>query len=178
MFSSNCCFLTCIQVSQEAGQVVWYSHLLKNFPVYCDPHSQRLFLVNEAVEVPLEFPCFLYDPVDVGNLISDSSAFSKPHLYIWKFTIYIFLKPILKDFEHYLPSMRNEHNCVVAWSSLKFLWHYSSLGLEWKLSLSSPVAMAEFSRFADISSAALSQHHLLEFEIVELEFHHLHQLCS
>ena len=83
MASSNCCFLTCKQVSQEIDKVVWYSQLLKNFPVCCDLHSQRLSIVNKAeVDVFLEFPYFLYDPVNVGNLISGFSAFSESSLYI------------------------------------------------------------------------------------------------
>ena len=83
MSSPNCCFLTCIQISQESGQVVWYSHLLMNFPVCCDLHSQGFSVVNEAeVDVFLEFSCFFYDPTDVGNLISGSSAFSKSSLNI------------------------------------------------------------------------------------------------
>ena len=69
----------------------------------------------------MEFPCFLYDPVNVGNLISGSSAFSKPSLYIWKFSVHILLKPSLKDFEHNLTSMWNECNCLVV-----ELWHCSS----------------------------------------------------
>ena len=79
MSSSNCCFLTCIQVLQEAGKVVWYSHLLKNFPQFVVIYIVKDFsIVNEAeVDVSLEFSCFLYDPTDVGNLISGSSAFSK-----------------------------------------------------------------------------------------------------
>ena len=78
MSSSNCCFLTCIQVSQEADQVVWYSHLLKNIPQFVVIHTVRGFsVVNEAeVDVFLEFFCFFCDPLDVGNLIS-GSAFSK-----------------------------------------------------------------------------------------------------
>ena len=73
-----CYFLTRIQISQEAGKVVWYSHLFKDFPVCCDSHK-GFHVVNEAeVDVFLKFPCFLYDPVNAGNLISDSSAFSKP----------------------------------------------------------------------------------------------------
>ena len=63
------------------------------------------------------------------------------------------------------------------YGSLNNYWHWSSLGLEWKLTFSSPVATAEFSQFADILSAALEQHHLLGFEIAQLEFHHLHELC-
>ena len=80
MSSPNCCFLTCIQVSQEACKVVWYSHLLKNFPQFVVIHIVKdLTIVNEAgVDVYLEFPCFFYDPMDVGNLISDSCAFSNP----------------------------------------------------------------------------------------------------
>ena len=101
-----CCFLTCIQVSQEAGQVVWYSHLLKDFPVCGDPHSQRLWLVNKAeIDVFLELSCFFHDPADVGNLISGSLAFSKTSLNIWKFTVHLLLKPGLEDFEHYFTSM-------------------------------------------------------------------------
>ena len=76
MSGSNCC-LICIQVLQEAGKVVWYSHLLKNFPQLVVIYTVKGFgIVNEA-EVFLEFSCFLDDPVDVGNLISGSSAFSK-----------------------------------------------------------------------------------------------------
>ena len=96
---SICCFLTCIQVSQEAGKVIWYSHLLKNFPQFVVIHAVKGFsIVNEAVvDVFLEFPCFLYDPLDVGSLISGSSVFSKPSLYIWKFSVHILLKLDLKD---------------------------------------------------------------------------------
>ena len=85
--------------------MVWYSHLFKNFPVSCDPHSQRLSVGNEAeVDVFLELPCFLYDPTNAGNLISVSSASLKPSLYIWKFWVYVLLKPSLKDFENNVAS--------------------------------------------------------------------------
>ena len=82
MSSSNCCFLTCIQVSQEAGKVVWYFHLLKNFPQFVVIHTVKGFsIVNEAwLDVFLEFFCFFYEPIDVSNLISGSSAFSKSSL--------------------------------------------------------------------------------------------------
>ena len=78
MSGSNCCFLTCIQVFQEAGKVVWYSHLFKNFLQFVVIHTVKGFsIVNEAeVDVSLEFPCFLYDPADGANLISGSSIFS------------------------------------------------------------------------------------------------------
>ena len=80
--------------------MVWYSHLFKNFPQFVVVHSVKGFrVVNKAVDVFLEFPCFFYDPVDVGNLLSGSSAFSKSILYIWKFSVHILLKASLKDFE-------------------------------------------------------------------------------
>ena len=87
--------------------MVWYCHLLKNFPQFVVIHTVKRFaIVNEAeVDVSLEFPCFFYDPMDVGNLISGSSAFSKTSLNIWKFMVHILLKPGLEDFEHYFASM-------------------------------------------------------------------------
>ena len=84
MSSSNCCFLTCIQISQEAGLVVWYSHLFQNFPQFIVIHTVKGFgIVNKAeIDVLLELSCFFDDPADVGNLISGSSAFSKTSLNI------------------------------------------------------------------------------------------------
>ena len=118
MSSSNCCFLTCIQISWEAGQVVWYCHLLKNFPQFVVIHIVKDFnIVNEAeVDVSLELSCFFYDPVDVGNLTSGSSAFSKSSLNVWKFLVHILLKPSLENFEHYFASKWNECNCTVVWT--------------------------------------------------------------
>ena len=87
MSSSNCCFLTCIQISQEAGQVVWYSHLFKSFPQFVVTHTVKGFgIVNKAeVDVFLELSCFLDD----GNLISGFSTFSKSSLNIWKFMVHV-----------------------------------------------------------------------------------------
>ena len=114
MSSSNCCFLTWTQISQKADKVVWYSHLFKNLPQFIMIHTLKDFsVVSEAVDVFLIFPCFFYDPRDVGNLISGSSAFSKSSLYIWKFLVHVLLKSSLKDFEHYLASMWNKCNCVL-----------------------------------------------------------------
>ena len=115
MFSSYCCFLTCIQISQEVGQVVWYSHLLKNFPQFIVIHTVKGFgIVNNAeIDVFLEFSCFFDDPEDVGNLISGSSAFSKTSLNIWKFMVHMLLKPDLENFEHYFASIWDECNCAV-----------------------------------------------------------------
>ena len=113
MSSSSYCFLIGIHVSQEAGKVVWYSHPLKNFPVCRDPHK-GFSTVNEAEgDVFLEFPCFLYDSENVGNLISGSPAFSKPSLDIWKFLIHIILKPSMQHFRHDLSSLGGECNCLM-----------------------------------------------------------------
>ena len=119
MSSSNFCFLTCIQVSQEAGKVVWYSHLFKNFP--------QFGIVNETeVDVLLEFSCFFYDPVDVGNLISGSSAFLNPACtsgysgltYCWS---------NWKDFEQYFATMWNECSCAVIWTffDISLIWYWN-----------------------------------------------------
>ena len=96
----NCCFLTCIQVSQEAGKVVWYSHLFQNFPQFIVIHTVKsISIVNRAeIDVFLELCCFLNDPADVGNWIFGSSVFYKSSLNIWKFTIHIPLKPGLENF--------------------------------------------------------------------------------
>ena len=107
MSSSNCCFLTCIQVSQEAGQVIWNFHFFQNFPQFVVIHTVKGFgVVNKAeVDIFLELFCFFDDPVDVDNLIFGSSAFSQTSLNIWKFTVHILLKPGLENFEHYFTSV-------------------------------------------------------------------------
>src|SRR5574337_1312990 len=107
MSSSNCCFLTCIQISQEADQVVWYFHVFQNFPQLIVIHTVKGFgIVNKAeIVVFQELSCFFNDPADVGNLISGSSAFSKTSLNIWKFTVHVLLKPGLENFELYFTSV-------------------------------------------------------------------------
>ena len=107
MSGTNCCFFTFIQVSQEADKVVWYSHLLKNFVQFVVIYTVKGFgIVNKAeIDVFLELSCFFYDPTDVDNLISGSSAFSKTSLNIRKFTVHILLKPGLENFEHYFASV-------------------------------------------------------------------------
>ena len=114
-------------------------------------HTVKGFgVVNKAkVNAFLELSCFFYDPTDVGNLISGSSAFSKSSLNIWNFSVHVLLKPSLENIEHYFASM-----WVQLCGSLNILWHCFSLGLEWKLTSSTPVATAEFSKFAGILSAA------------------------
>ena len=141
---------------------------LKEFStVCCDPHK-GFGIVNKAeIAVFLELSLFFYDPTDVGHLISCSSVFSKYSLSIWKFTVHILLKPGLDNFEQYFASMWDERNCAVVWTffGIAFLWDWN------ENTFSSPVATEEFSKFAGILSAALSQHHLLGFERAQLEFH-------
>ena len=105
--SSNCCFLTCIQVSQETGKMVWYSRLFQNFQQFIVIHTVKGFrVVNEAeVDVFLEFSCFFYDPTGVGNLISGSSDFSKFSWNISTFLVHVLLNPRLENFEHYFASI-------------------------------------------------------------------------
>ena len=129
MSSSDCFFLTCIQISQEAGQVVWYSHLLKDFPQFVVIHTVKSFSIVNKAEVDdfLELFCFFDDPMDVGNLISGSSGFLKSNLNIWKSTVHVLLKPGLENFEHYFASMWDECNCAVVWAffSIAFLWDWN-----------------------------------------------------
>ena len=158
MSGSNCCFLTCIQVSQEAGKVVWYSHLFQNFPQFVMIHTVKGFsVVNTAeVDVFLEFPCFINDPTDVGSLISGSSAFSKFSLNIWNMNFLgscTVVEGSLGEFWALLCyHVIREQLC----SSLNILWHCPFLGLEWKLTISNPLTTAEFSQYANILSIAFN----------------------
>ena len=127
MSGSNCCFLTCIQISQEAGKVVWYSYLSKNLNLLWST-VKGFDIVNKAeVYAFLELPCFFYAPTDAGNLISCSFAFSTSSLNIWKFLVHILLKPHLENFQHYLACMWDECNCVVVWKffCIAFLWDWN-----------------------------------------------------
>ena len=118
--------------------------------VYCDPHSQRLCIVNKAeIDVFLELSCFFDDPADVGNFISGSSAFSKTSLNIWKFMVHVLLKPGLENFKHYFTSVCDECNCAVVWAffgiaflrdwnenwPFPVLWPLLSSKLDWLYSL-------------------------------------------
>ena len=95
--------------------MIWYSHLFQNFPQFLVIHTVKGFgIVNKAeIDVFLELSCFFHDPVDVGNLISGSSAFSKTSLNIREFTVHVMLKPGLENFEHYFTSMLDECNWAV-----------------------------------------------------------------
>ena len=122
-------------------------------------HTVKGFgILNKAeVDVFLELSSFLYDPMDVGNLISGSSAFSKSSLNIWTFMVHVLLKPGLENLEHHFNNMGDEFNCVVVWTffDIAFLWDWN------ENTFSSPAATAEFIRLAGMLSAALSQHYLL-----------------
>ena len=117
MSSSNCCFMACIQISQEASQVVWYSHLFQDSLQFTVIHTVKVFgIVNKAeVDVFLKPSCLFDDPKDVGNLISGSSAISKSSLNLWKFLVHILLKPGLENFEHYFAK-------CVRWEQLRDSW--------------------------------------------------------
>ena len=127
---------------RRPGQVVWYSYLFRNFLQLVVIHTVKGFgIVNKPkVDVFLKLSRFFDDPMDVGNLISASSAFSKSNLNIWKFTVHVLLKPGLKNFEHYFASVWNECNCVVVWASfgIVFLWDWDEnwpFPVLWPLSL-------------------------------------------
>ena len=118
-------FLNCIQVFQETGQWSGIPNSLRNFQFVVMHTVKGLCIVNEAeVDAFLEFSCFLYDLMTFGYLISGSFVFSKSSLYIWKFSIQVLLKPSLKDFEHYLAGIWNEHNYAVVWTffGIALLW--------------------------------------------------------
>ena len=106
----------------------WYSHLFKNFPHFVVIHIVKGFgVVNKVKWLFFWHSHFFNGPKDVGNLISDSSVFSKSSLYIFKFSVHVLLKPSLKDFEHNFTSMWNEHNCTVVWKlfSITLLWDWN-----------------------------------------------------
>ena len=118
MSYSNCCFLTHIQISQEAGKVAWYSHSWRIF------HNLLWFTQSKALAssakqkymISSNYLVFFYDPMDVDNLISGPSPFSKCSLNIWKFLVHGLLKPSLENFEHYFTSVWDDCNCVVVWA--------------------------------------------------------------
>ena len=173
MSSSNCCFLTCIQISQEVGQMVWYSHLFQNFPQLIVIHAVKGFgIVNKSeIDVFLELSYFSDGPLDVGNLISGSSPFSKSSLNVWKFTVHVLLKPGLENFEHYFTSMWDECNCVVVWTffGIAFLWDRNE---NWPFSVLWPRL-----NFPNLLAYWVQHFHSIifsGFEIAQLEFHHLH----
>ena len=130
---------------------------LRIFPQLVVIYTVKGFgIVNKAgIDIFLELSCFFYDPVDVGNLISGSSAFSKPILYIWKFLVHILLKPSLKDFEHHLTSMENECSHAVVWTlGTALLWDWNE---NWPFPVLWPLLVSKFADIIECStSTALS----------------------
>ena len=144
MSSSNCCFLTCIQISQEAGQVLWYSHLFKNFPQFVVIHTVEGFGIAEVMFFcnSLAFS-MIQQMLVIWSLVLLSS---KSSLNIWKFKAHVLLKPGLENFEHYFASVWDEYICVVVWAfvGIAFLWDWNenwSFPVLWSL-LSFPSLLA------------------------------------
>ena len=173
MSSSNCCLLTCIQVPQEAGQVVWYSHLFQNFPQFVVIHTDKVFgIVNKAeIDVFLELSYFFDDPVDVGNSISGSSAFSNPtwisgssrFMYCWSLIWRILSITFLAC------EMSAIVGVVWAFFGIAFLW-------DWNENWPFPVPWPLLS-FPNLLTYWVQHFHSIifsGFEIAQLEFHHLH----
>ena len=172
MSSSNCCFLTCMQDSQEAGKVVWYSRLFKNFPQFVVIHTVKDFRVISEADV---FPktschvcCFFLWSNGCWQFVS--SAFSKSSLNIWKFSVYVLLKHGLENFEHYFTSVWDECNCAVIWTffGIVFLWDWSE---NWPFPVLWPLLSFHICWHIECSTL---KHHLLGFKIAQLEFHYLH----
>ena len=130
MSGSNCCFWTHIHASQQIGKVVWYSHLLKNFPQFVVIHTVKGFsIVNEGkVDIFLKFPCFLYDQwmLAIWSLIP--LPFLNPPCTLGSFWFMYCWNLAWRIFEHNLTSMQNECNCMLVWTKK----HCPSLGREWK----------------------------------------------
>ena len=128
MSSSNCCLLTCIQVSQEVGQMVWYSHLFQNIPVYCDPHSHRHWQSQLSRNRCFSGTLLLFQwssgcwQFNLWFLY----LFCKTSLNFWKFTVHVLLKPGLENFEHYFTRVWDECNCAVvgAFFGIAFIWDW------------------------------------------------------
>ena len=168
IFSSNYCFFAYKQISQETGILIFlriFHSLLWPTPRLYHSQWTRCFF--------LEFPCFFYDPVDIGNLISGSFPFSKSSLNICKFSVHVLLMHGLENCEHYFDSMGNEGNCAVVWTffGIALLWDWNEY---WPFPVLWP--LLNFPNFLAYYMQHL-QHHLLGFEIAQLEFLHLHLVC-
>ena len=172
MYSCNCCFLTCFQISQEAAKAVSYSHLFKDFPQFIVIHTVKgISIVNkEEIDVFLECSCFFDDPVDVGNLSSGSSAFSKPawtsgssrFMYCWSLAWRILSITLLAC----------EMSAIVRWSehSLALL----SFGIGMKTDLFQSCGHCWVFQICCHIECSTFTASSFGFEIVQLAFHHLH----
>ena len=119
--SSNCCFLTSTQISQEVGQVVWHSYLFQNFPVCCDPTVKVFTVVNKTeIDVFLELPCFFLWSSRCWQFDLWFLCLLKTSLNIWKFMVHVLSKPCLENFDHYFASVWDEYSCMVVWTFFAF----------------------------------------------------------
>ena len=145
--------------------MVWYSHLFRKFPHFIVIYTVKdFFIVNKAeIDILLELSCFFDDPMDVCNFISGSSAFSKSSVNIWKSTFHLLLKPSLATLS--ITLLACEMSAIVWYFEQSLVFPFFGIGK--KLTFSSPVATAEFLKFAGIWKAALSQYHILGFEIAQ-----------
>ena len=173
MSSSNCCFLACIQISQEADQVVWYSHLgIFQSLLWCTQSNKvESGVVNKAeIDVSLELSCFFHDPADVANLICGSSAFCKTSLNIWMFMVHVLLKPGLENFKHHFMSVWDESNCAIVWAffNIAFLWDWNE---NWLFPVLWPLLSFQICWYIECSTLKASS---FRTEKAQLEFHHLH----
>ena len=168
-----CYFLTWlrIQVSQETGKMVWYSHLFKNSTFVVIHTVKEFSVVNEPqVGAFLKFCCFFYDPTNAGNLISGSSAFLKTNLNIWNFIVHVLLKAGLENFEHYFASVWDECNCVIVWTFWALL--FFRIGMKTDLFQCCDHCWVFQICFHSECSTFIAR--LLGFEIAQLEVHHPH----
>ena len=174
MSSSNCCFLTKIQTSKEAGKVIWCSHLLKNFPQIFVIHTVKGFgIVNKAeIDVFLELSCFFRWSTDVGNLTFGSSIFSKSSLDIWKCAVHILLKLSLENFEYYFASMWDECNCAVVWAffGIAFLWDWNE---NWPFQSCGHCWVFQIFLHIECSTFTASSFRIWNSS-TQMEFHYLH----
>ena len=154
-----CCLLTCMQISQEQGQVVWYSHLFRNFPQFVVIHTDKGFsIVNKAkVDVFLEFSCFFSIIQWCWQFDLWFLCLSKSTLNIWKFMVHVLLKPGLENFENYFISVWDEYNCVVVWTffGIAFLW-------DWNENWPFPVLWPLLS-FLDLLACSVQHFHCIIF---------------
>ena len=172
MSSSNCCFLTCIQISQEAGQVVWYSHLFQNFPQFIVIHIVKDFgIVNKAeIYIFLELSHFFDDPADVGNFISGSSAFSKTSVNIWSSWFMYCWSLAWRILS--ITLLACEMSAIVWWFEHSLALLFFGIGMQTDLFQS--CGHLSFPNLLAYCIQHFNSIIFLGFEIAHLELHHLH----
>ena len=175
MSSSNCSFLTCIQVSQEAGQVVWYSHLFQNLPQFIVMHTVKGFGIVNNAEIDVFWDSLAFSMIQQMLAIWSLAPlpFLKPSgtiVNIRKFTAHVLLKPGLENFEHYFTSVWDECNCEVVWAlfGIAFLWDWNE---NWLFQSCGHCWVFQICWHIECSTFTASS---FRIEVAQLEFHHLH----